>query len=150
MLLPDSVLLLAWMVTLAVMAGRSPARVIVASPLVKVMVLPVPPALESRMAWRSEPAPLLAFVVTTKASAQAGAAVSAVAARRAVANVAESMGHRRWPATSPQIAQLRPRCSCNQAGIAARCSALICNQAYQTIGDKPRTKQPVRTAMINS
>ncbi len=69
-------------VTLAVIIGNDCLSTMV-RPLLTVMVLPVPPeVLASKMAWRSEPAPLSLPLVTAKSAAPAATGDSAVPASR--------------------------------------------------------------------
>ena len=70
-LLASSVLPLPVTVTLAVIIGSDCAERDGADAAVDVMVLLPPAALESKMAWRSEPAPLSLTLLTMKSAAQA-------------------------------------------------------------------------------
>jgi hypothetical protein len=99
---PESVLLLPTMVALLLIVGRSPlVSVIVPTPLLMMMLLEPPAALELMIAWRNEPAPLSALLVTVKSAAQSGQGERQVPSSKLVVkrrNVADD----RWSISLPQ------------------------------------------------
>jgi len=113
-LFASSVLLLPVTVTLAVIIGSDRLSVTVPTPLLIVMVLVPPAALESKMAWRSEPAPLSPPLLTKKSAAQAEPASTGQSVRQ----VADRSVAAKRPAiaeqSAPRILSLRATISGGQ------------------------------------
>ena len=98
---PDSVLPLPTMVALLAMVGRSAlVSVMVPTPLLMMMLLEPPALLELMMAWRSEPAPLSALLVTMKSAAHTGQGDRQVPSSSAALS-RRKVGDGRWSIVSP-------------------------------------------------
>src|SRR4249919_2513541 len=98
---PDSVLPLPTMVALLAMVGRSAlVSVMVPTPLLMMMLLEPPALLELMIAWRSEPAPLSALLLTVKSAAHKGQGERQVPSSRLAVRRRNVTGER-WPISLP-------------------------------------------------